>query len=354
MARHSRKTWAISPIRTARKTASPRPTAPCERFHRTVKLLATSLPPRRTSGIFALKQAHAHDRCHAPRRSARALDPRSHARQALDRAVADVQAQKADWPQVSVAERRALLEELRRSFLPVAERWAAAASAAEGLDPGLAPDRRRGLMGPLLRAAQPAPARPLARGDRAPRPAAHPGPGADPARRPGRRRASSPSTSGTGSSTPASPPRSGWSPASPPRACPRPRRSPTTRRDRPGGVALVLGAGNVSSIGPMDALYKLFVEDRVVLYKVHPVNAYLGAAARRGLPAARRARLLPPGPRRRRGGGLPLPAPGDRRDPHHRLGPHLRGDRLRPGAEGGAQARDGRCSASRSPPSSAT
>ncbi len=44
----------------------------------------------------------------------------------------------------------------------------------------------------------------------------------------------------------------------------------------PGKVALVLGAGNVSSIGPMDALYKLFVEDQVVLYKANPVNAYLG------------------------------------------------------------------------------
>lgn len=41
-------------------------------------------------------------------------------------------------------------------------------------------------------------------------------------------------------------------------------------------VVLVLGAGNVSSIGPLDALYKLFVENRVVLYKAHPVNDYLG------------------------------------------------------------------------------
>jgi hypothetical protein len=43
-----------------------------------------------------------------------------------------------------------------------------------------------------------------------------------------------------------------------------------------GKVALVLGAGNVSSIGPLDALYKLFVEDQVVVYKANPVNAYLG------------------------------------------------------------------------------
>ena len=42
------------------------------------------------------------------------------------------------------------------------------------------------------------------------------------------------------------------------------------------GVALVLGAGNVSSIGPMDALYQLFALDRVVLLKLNPVNAHLG------------------------------------------------------------------------------
>jgi len=40
-------------------------------------------------------------------------------------------------------------------------------------------------------------------------------------------------------------------------------------------VALVLGAGNVSSIGPMDALTQLFAEDRVVLLKMNPVNEYL-------------------------------------------------------------------------------
>jgi len=42
------------------------------------------------------------------------------------------------------------------------------------------------------------------------------------------------------------------------------------------GVAVVLGAGNVSSIGPMDALYQLFALDRVVVLKMNPVNAHLG------------------------------------------------------------------------------
>ena len=41
------------------------------------------------------------------------------------------------------------------------------------------------------------------------------------------------------------------------------------------GVALVLGAGNVSSIAPRDLAHKLFVEDQVVMLKMHPVNEYL-------------------------------------------------------------------------------
>src|SRR6266404_3038686 len=49
------------------------------------------------------------------------------------------------------------------------------------------------------------------------------------------------------------------------------------KRPMPAGrVALVLGAGNVNSIAPLDALYKLFVEGQVVLLKLNPVNDYLG------------------------------------------------------------------------------
>lgn len=49
-----------------------------------------------------------------------------------------------------------------------------------------------------------------------------------------------------------------------------------------GRVSVVLGAGNVSSIGPTDALHKLFVDNSVVLYKMHPVNAYLGPLLEEG------------------------------------------------------------------------
>jgi acyl-CoA reductase-like NAD-dependent aldehyde dehydrogenase len=45
-----------------------------------------------------------------------------------------------------------------------------------------------------------------------------------------------------------------------------------------GAVCLVLGAGNVSSIGPMDVLYKLFVENQVVALKIHPLLSYLRSA----------------------------------------------------------------------------
>ncbi len=52
-----------------------------------------------------------------------------------------------------------------------------------------------------------------------------------------------------------------------------------TRAD--GRVAVVLGAGNVASIGPADVLYKLIVENQVVVLKMHPVNEYLGPLVER-------------------------------------------------------------------------
>ena len=43
-----------------------------------------------------------------------------------------------------------------------------------------------------------------------------------------------------------------------------------------GKVSLVLGAGNVSSIVPLDIFYKMFAEGEVVLIKMNPINDYLG------------------------------------------------------------------------------
>jgi acyl-CoA reductase-like NAD-dependent aldehyde dehydrogenase len=184
--------------------------------------------------------------------------------------VAELQARKAAWPAVGAAQRRALLGRLRRDFLAVSERWAAASAAAFAL-----PDTgETSLTGPYfvlrnLRLLDKALAGIEAGG--APR---IPGPV--------RRRADGQVVARVfpqdvydrlfyGGVTAEVWMQPGVTPADLAAT-----QAVAYRRQDAGGVALVLGAGNVSSIGPMDALYKLFVENRVVLYKAHPVNAYLG------------------------------------------------------------------------------
>jgi aldehyde dehydrogenase (NAD(P)+) len=50
-----------------------------------------------------------------------------------------------------------------------------------------------------------------------------------------------------------------------------------------GGIALILGAGNVSSIPPMDAFTKMFNEGYVCLIKMNPVNEWVGPILERAL-----------------------------------------------------------------------
>ncbi len=53
--------------------------------------------------------------------------------------------------------------------------------------------------------------------------------------------------------------------------------APFYRQSEPeGGVHLVLGAGNVASIPPLDVLSKMYTEGDVCLLKLNPVNDYLG------------------------------------------------------------------------------
>lgn len=47
--------------------------------------------------------------------------------------------------------------------------------------------------------------------------------------------------------------------------------------DREGSVSLVLGAGNIAAIAPLDCFHKLFVEHSVAILKLNPVNDYLKA-----------------------------------------------------------------------------
>ncbi|MHB8826637.1 MAG: aldehyde dehydrogenase family protein [Acidimicrobiales bacterium] len=55
----------------------------------------------------------------------------------------------------------------------------------------------------------------------------------------------------------------------------RATQAPAYREPPAAGVALVLGAGNVASLGPRDVLSKLFADNRVVVLKANPVNDYL-------------------------------------------------------------------------------
>lgn len=55
------------------------------------------------------------------------------------------------------------------------------------------------------------------------------------------------------------------------------------QRDPEGGVSLILGAGNVSSIPPLDVLTKMFNEGYVCLLKMNPVNEWVGQYLERAL-----------------------------------------------------------------------
>jgi len=200
---------------------------------------------------------------------------RSSSRAEMDAAVAALQENKGAWTAVSPRERIALLSDLSRRFLAVAERWSALGIEAEGLDPEQPSSGEEALVGPyfilrnlrLLREALldiETHGRPHIPGGVRVRPDGqvvarifpgdlydrifYAGVTADVWMEPG-------VTSEELLETQA---------------------GAYHAAVRQGRVALVLGAGNVSSIGPMDALYKLFVEDQVVLFKTHPVNVFLG------------------------------------------------------------------------------
>ena len=50
---------------------------------------------------------------------------------------------------------------------------------------------------------------------------------------------------------------------------------PQSLAHKKGKLALVLGAGNIASIAPLDVFQKLFSENQVVILKMNPVNEYL-------------------------------------------------------------------------------
>lgn len=203
----------------------------------------------------------------------------------VDGALMALRGTAATWASTASVERIRLIEQVMRDVATVADRWTDACIAAEGLDPDDPSSGEEALVGPyfllrnlrLLRDALrdiqrhgvpriPGRVRTRADGQVTARvfPTSaydrlfYPGITADVWMEPGVTAAGLPTTQALAYGGAA---------------------------ERSGRICLVLGAGNVSSIGPMDIISKLFVENRVVIFKPHPINAYLRPILEQGLRA---------------------------------------------------------------------
>lgn len=194
---------------------------------------------------------------------------------AVDKLVERLDGQKKAWSALTIPQRLAVLERLRDGVLAEAEGWVAAAARAKGATAGSSVEGEEWLSGPMtvvrnIRLLMDA----LRQGGQPRAPAV--------TKRPDGQYVAKVFPDGvkdrimfTGFSAEL------WV---------EPGKEPTQgriyrERDTTGRVSLVLGAGNISSIGPMDALHKLFVENEVVILKMNPVNEYVGPFLERGFKA---------------------------------------------------------------------
>ncbi len=192
---------------------------------------------------------------------------------AVDADLATLDRAKHAWAQTPIPDRITLLEQIKDALAPIAQDWARAAAQAKGLDPDGPLAGEEWLSGPYavmstcnnlmatLRRAQNGtltlPQRTLAHGQQAVKVL--------------------PYTlwdrlllSGVTADV--------WmDPAVTAQDVPHQIAAPlkAERATRQGKVALVLGAGNIAAIPPLDVFQKLFAEDEVVILKMNPVNAYL-------------------------------------------------------------------------------
>lgn len=180
------------------------------------------------------------------------------------------------WVQTSVAERIAILNEIKDALLPVAQAWAETASRQKGIPKGSPLEGEEWLSGPYTVMAycnqmmatlskvqgkhhlDDLPVRELPNGQLAARVLPHSlwdhlllsGVKLDVWMQPGVTRAN------LAEHTAAI-----YDPASP--------------QHKTGKLALVLGAGNIAAIAPLDVFHKLFAENEVAILKMNPVNDYL-------------------------------------------------------------------------------
>jgi acyl-CoA reductase-like NAD-dependent aldehyde dehydrogenase len=202
----------------------------------------------------------------------------------LDAAVAAVRGNAPAWAAASVAERIGLIDAIRRDVASVADAWVTAAIAVKGLDPAGPTSGEEALVGPYivlryLRSLRDALSdidrygTPRIAGGMQTRPDGqvvarvfpaspydrlfYTGVSADVWMEPGLTEAEVAGTQAVAYRV----------------------------ADKTGHVRLVLGAGNTSSIGPMDILAKLFVENEAVIFKPHQAIAWLDPFLTHGLRA---------------------------------------------------------------------
>jgi len=192
----------------------------------------------------------------------------------LDAAVGELRARRAAWVAVPVPARIAILDELMQGVFRSADRWVAACLAEEGLDPRTPASAEETLVGPyltlrnlrLLRRALVDIERygaPRIPGGTHTLPDGRVAARVMPADRFDRLMYSRASAEV-------------WMQLGVTRETLPSTQALAYRSPDEGGVCLVLGAGNVSSIAPLDAVYRLFVHNRVVILKTHPTLAFMG------------------------------------------------------------------------------
>ena len=194
----------------------------------------------------------------------------------LDRELQTLSGNRERWVKTSVVERIAILSEIKEALMPVAQAWAETASHRKGIAEGSALEGEEWISGPYtvmgycnslmatLSQVEGAhhldhtPVRELPNGQIAARVLPHSiwdhlllsGVSVDVWMQPGITRGNlAQHTAGIyDQSNPA---------------------------HKQGKVALVLGAGNIAAISPLDVFHKLFAENEVVLLKMNPINDYL-------------------------------------------------------------------------------
>ena len=203
-------------------------------------------------------------------------DPQGHAYAALDADLRTLADNRARWVATSVAERIAILSEIKEALMSVSEAWAETASRKKGIAQGSPLEGEEWLSGPytvmgycnqmMVTLSQmqdkqylnSIPKRQLPNGQVVARVLPHSlwdhlllsGVKVDIWMQPGVTPANlAHNTAGV------------YDPASPLHKTPK--------------LALVLGAGNIASIAPLDVFQKLFSENEVVMLKMNPVNDYL-------------------------------------------------------------------------------